>query len=374
MPARARLVRGVLLLFALATVAHFLFAPVPIEPHAFTAPKSRGYDGPFAKNTRLDALDHIELPGGGVPGGGGPEDGAIGPDGLLYLSLRDGTIARMAPSAQRAEAWVHTGGVPLGLDFGPDGTLWVADAYRGLLSIDTKGQVQVRCSTVAGVAVDYADDVAVRSDGRVYFTDASTKFGAKAHGGTYPASVLDTFEHGRHGRLLRYDVATGEASLVRGDLAFANGVALSADESVLFVNETGLYRVLTLQVAGPKAGQWGVLIDELPGFPDNIETGRDGTLWLGLVVPRNALLDGMSDKPWLRKVVFRLPALIRPKAASYGHLLALSEAGEVLQDLQSEQAYTHVTGAVHTGSTLFVTSLTEPTLGRMQLPAPNAPR
>ena len=37
------------------------------------------------------------------------------------------------------------------------------------------------------------------------FSDASTKFGAKANGGTYAASLLDIMEHGGHGRLLVYN-------------------------------------------------------------------------------------------------------------------------------------------------------------------------
>lgn len=348
-------------LLLVATVAHFLFAPVPISPKAFEPALNPGYTGPFARNERLGAVERLPLPAGLF----GPEDGALGPDGLLYLSMRDGSIVRGEPAIGAMEVWVSTDGAPLGLDFGSDGTLWVADAYRGLLSIDRAGAVRVRCAEVDGVPLDYADDVAVTRDGIVYFTDASTKFGARAHGGTYPASVLDAFEHGRYGRLLRFDSRDDQVRVLRTGLAFANGVALSADERHLYVVETGENRVLTLARTGPTAGRVDVLIDGLPGFPDNIETGRDGRLWVGLVVPRNALLDFSADKPWLRTMAFRLPPFIRPKPADYGHLLSLSEQGQVLQDLQHPSAYTHITGALETDAGLYLTSLTEPALGRM---------
>ena len=358
-----RLTYSGLLLLSLATLAHFLFAPVPIAPKAFVAPGNPGYTGVFAENTRLDPVRKLNL-----PSASGPEDGAVDASGRLYVSLRDGTIARQAVVGGALLPWVNTAGVPLGLDFDRSGTLWVADAYRGLLSIDRAGAVTVRCATVADTPIAYADDVVATDDGLIYFTDASTKFGAEENGGTFPASVLDMFEHGNYGRLIRFDSGSGQATVLRDGLAFANGVALSADQRTLYVVETGNNRILTLARKGEDAGTWGLLIDGLPGFPDNIETGREGRLWVGLVAPRNGLLDFSADKPFLRTLAYRLPQAIRPKAAAYGHLLALGPSGEVLEDLQTPAAYTHITGAVETPAALYITSLTESALGRLDSP------
>ena len=79
-----------------------------------------------------------------------------------------------------------------------------------------------------GIPIRFADDVAVAADGKVYFSDASTKFGAKESGGTCEASLLDLMEHGGHGRLIVYDPATGVANTLMDGLNFANGVARSA--------------------------------------------------------------------------------------------------------------------------------------------------
>src|SRR5439155_1492056 len=81
-------------------------------------------------------------------------------------------------------------------------------------------------------------------DGRIYFSDASTRFGARQGGSTYSASLLEIIEHRGNGRLLVWDPATGKAAIVLRGIHFANGVALADDESYVLVSETGSYRVL----------------------------------------------------------------------------------------------------------------------------------
>lgn len=48
---------------------------------------------------------------------------------------------------------------------------------------------------------------------------------------------------------------------------YANGVALSPDESFVAVAETSQFRVMRFWLKGPKAGQTDVLLDATPGFP-----------------------------------------------------------------------------------------------------------
>jgi hypothetical protein len=52
-------------------------------------------------------------------------------------------------------------------------------------------------------------------------------------------------------------------------LHFANGVALAADESFVAVAETGAYRLTRLWLSSPDPGRSDMLVDNLPGFPDN---------------------------------------------------------------------------------------------------------
>ena len=108
------------------------------------------------------------------------------------------------------------------------------------------------------------------------------------------------------------------------------------------------------------------LIDNLPGFPDNLSRGYGGRFWVGLASPRNNLLDAISDKPWLRKVVQRLPAFMRPQAQSYGHVVAISAEGDVLLSLQDPTGhYPVTTGLVESDKYWYITSLMSDRLARM---------
>jgi len=101
-----------------------------------------------------------------------------------------------------------------------------------------------------------------------------------------------------------------------------------------------------------------VLLDNLPGFPDNLKSGINGRFWLGLAAPRNHLLDELSDKPLARKIVQRLPAFMRPKAIPSSHVIAFDGNGVVLENLQDPAArFPTLTGVLETNRALYLTTL-----------------
>jgi sugar lactone lactonase YvrE len=140
--------------------------------------------------------------------------------------------------------------------------LIAADAFRGLLSIAPDGTITELAIEADGVPIRYADDVDVAADGKICFSDASTKFVAKKRG-TYEASLLALMEHGGHGRLLVYDPATGVAKTLLDGLNFVNGVAVSHNQKSVLVNETWGCRVIRFWIAGPKKGKSEILIGSL---------------------------------------------------------------------------------------------------------------
>ncbi len=309
------MLRKVLLsLVAIVTVIiiYFLAWPVPVDPMSWTAPPNPGYVGPFTANERLKGIETLP-----IAGNHGPEDIALDDKGRIYAATHEGNIVRLDPDGSNPENWVNTKGRPLGIDFDGQGNLIVADAFRGLLSITPDGVISELATTADGIPIRYADDVDIAADGKIYFSDASTKFGAKEFAGTYEASLLDLNEHGGHGRLIVYDPVTGEAKTLLDGLNFANGVAVAHDQRYVLVNETGSYRVIRFWIAGQKKGQVETLIGPLPAFPDNISTGHNGRYWVALVSPRNALVDSLSNRPFMRKVIQRLPSFLRPKATAY---------------------------------------------------------
>ncbi|WP_062270786.1 SMP-30/gluconolactonase/LRE family protein [Endozoicomonas arenosclerae] len=342
----------------LAGLFYLLLYPVTIDPVAWQAPDNPGYTGDYQVNSKLSALEHLD-----ISPYTGPEDLIMDRQGQLYISVHEGKVLRMKPGKEQPEVFVDNLGRPLGLALDQNENLIIADAYQGLIKVTPKGEVSSLLSQVEGTPLVYANNLDIDRQGLIYFTEASSKFGAEENGGSYPASLLDLMEHGGHGRLFQFNPDTGEVATLMSGLNFANGVALAHDEQSVFVNETGGYRVLRYWLDGPDKGQSEVMVSELPAFPDNLNRGLNGQYWVGLVSPRNKLLDAVSDRPFIRKMVQRLPASLRPKATFYTHVIAFDDQGLITQNLQDpEGVYPTATSVFESEDTLYIGSLTAETL------------
>lgn len=354
---------------ALLLLYAFLW-PVPIRPVPWEAPANPGYAGVFAANERLSALDTVS-----VLGEPGPEAIVADASGRLYFATGSGWIVRTDSLGANAERWANTGGRPLGMAFDARGTLWVADARRGLLSVSPSGAVLVMATEAEGLPIRYADDVDVAPDGRVYLTDASTAF-YPPHFDALQASILEVLEHRGTGRVLEHDPISGRTSVIAAGLVFPNGIAVTHDGGGLLVNEMGNYRVLRIEREGVARGAIETVVTELPGFPDNLTRGLDGRYWIALVSPRNALADWMSDKPMFRKMLLRLPQAVRPGPVHYGHVIAIDTTWRIVADLQDPSGRLEsLTHALETPGMLWLGSLSAPVAARLPWPASDpAPR
>ena len=337
--------------FLLLLLLYLSFWPVPIDPVGWDAPRDRGLVDPFEPNNLLQAATAIDL--GHYEG---PEDATLGKDNAVYVTTETAHILRV--HNRKVEKFAFTDGRPLGIEASRDGTLVVANAYTGLQRIDAMGNVSTLLGSIDGSTPVYPNNLALADDGKIYFSEASSKFGADRYRGSYNASLLDIMEHGGHGSVVEFDPETGDSRILLDNLHYANGVAISEDQQFLVIAETSNYRVLKYWLAGPRQGETEVLLDNLPGFPDNLKTGRSGRFWLGLAAPRNALLDRLADKPWLRKVVQRLPAAVRPQAKPSSHVIAFNGKGEILMNLHDPQAhFPTLTGVLETERSLYLTTL-----------------
>jgi len=339
-------------LILIAAILYFLAWPVPVDPVAWDAPTDQGLVDPFGPDDRIGRAAAIDL-----GPHHGPEDVTPGHDGRLYATTHGGLVLQIDGYGNVTE-FADVGGRALGIETDADGSFVVANAYFGLQRVLKDGTVITLLSEVDGRPLVYADDLAIADDGTIYFSEASTKFGAEQSGGTYEGSLLDVLEHGGHGQIIRFDPATGDARVIIDGLNFANGIAISDDQAFLLISDLGSYRILKHWLRGPHAGTTEVLLENLPAFADNINNGLNGRFWIGMIAPRVDMLDALSDRPFLRRMVQRLPASLRPKAEPYSHVIAINGEGEVLINLQDPEArYPALTGVLETSDALYLTTL-----------------
>jgi sugar lactone lactonase YvrE len=332
-------------------IGYLLLWPVPIEPVAWQPPPAPALEGPYAPNDLLSGASRL-LEGIGI----GPEDVAFDQEGRLYTGFIDGRIVRTPPNGGAVESFAGTGGRPLGMVFDDTGNLIVADAVQGLLSIAPDGTMATLATETEGIPFKFLDDLDIGPDGTIYVSDASTKFG-------YGEDVLDIMEHGGHGRLIANDPVSGTARVLLDGLQFANGVAMARDGESVLVAETGAYRIMRYWLSGERSGTAEVFIDNLPGFPDNINMTGDGTLWVALPTPRLPDVDKLAGSPFWRKLIIRLPEVLHPAPLRYGLVLAIDESGQVTRSLHDQSGTVALVTSVmeHKGH-LYLGSYMEPSI------------
>lgn len=349
---------SLILIVALAGfVVYMLSWPVSVDPASWKAPETLGFTGSFAPNNHLLGVERLEL-----IDGRGPEDVAINRKGEIFAGLEDGRIVQYMALTGLWEKVIDTKGRPLGLHFDQDDNLIICDSLRGLLMVSPTRKITVLSTESEGIPFGFPDDLDIAADGKIYFTDASFKFSIHNY-------HQDALEHRPNGRLLVYDPETQETKTLLRDLFFPNGVAVSSDQAFLLVNESWKYRVLKLGLTGEAAGKIDVFIDNLPGIPDGISSNKKGIFWVALVSPRSSIIDFSANKPFLRKLIARLPQFMQPDEEPYASIIGLNQKGEIAYNLQDPQAkkYSLVSSVEEYRGTLYLGSLRENAVGRFQL-------
>jgi gluconolactonase len=185
---------------------------------------------------------------------------------LFFVDWDAHAIVKLTPDGHTSE-WFNTGGIPAGLAFHPDGSLWVADEgdqIHGLLRITPDGQSAIVVNEYQGRPLNGANDLVFDRHGTVYFSDPWGTSAENPTGGFY--------RYFADGRLEQLD--TG--------LAFPNGVALDRDESYVYLAETYRNRILRYPInaagsLGPRE-QWANTT--LPPGPDGMAFAANGDLYV----------------------------------------------------------------------------------------------
>ena len=264
-------------------------------------------------------------------------------------------------------------GRPLGFHVVGEDDIYVCDSLKGLLRVQlTSGSIEVVSNAINDafasegsppIPINYANDLDVARDGTVYFTSSTVGPVARNALGffdTMHSCLLSMLRGAADGRLLKWDPKTRETTVLMDGLAFANGVALSADESWIAVVETSFARVHRYWLSGARRGTTELLIDQLPGMADGISRATDGGFWVGLVVPLTPLPGLLAPHRWARQLVSHVIKALYPLLSKrWGAVVKLSASGRAefaLYDTDGSQVATVSAATEHNGR-LFLGNL-----------------
>ncbi|WP_170476553.1 SMP-30/gluconolactonase/LRE family protein [Ruegeria arenilitoris] len=160
---------------------------------------------------------------------------------------------------------------------------------RRVTRTEYDGTITVLADSFDGKRLSSPNDVIVKSDNSIWFTDPT--FGIL---GNYEGIRAEP-ELGQN--VYRLDADTGELSVVADDIMGPNGLAFSPDETVLYIVEsrgvpTRKILAYDVNVDGASIRNKRVLIDAGPGTPDGFRVDVDGNLWCGWGMG-DAELDGV---------------------------------------------------------------------------------
>lgn len=319
-----------------------------------------------------------DQPGGavtvvGLPGDG-PEDIVVDADGQLWTGLVDGRIVRISPDGGHTVV-ADTAGRPLGMHVARDGRVLICDSYRGLLALNPdSGELSTLVESVtqpdgrssAGSVrlrkLKFCSNVTETGDGTIYFTESTSDF----HFEHFLAPILEARGTGSLFRLS----TDGTVTTLLDGLYFANGVTVTADGSALVFAETVARRLSKYWLTGPEAGTVTPLAVNLPGMPDNISTGVDGRIWTALVTPVNPTAEGLMPRaPWIRKLIWRLPARLQPKVNPEVWVVGFDpDTGAAVGGIRTTHPdFGGVTGVVESGGRLWMSTIEFPAVAYAEL-------
>ncbi len=148
---------------------------------------------------------------------------------------------------------------------------------RRVTRTEYDGTITVLLDRFEGKRLNSPNDVVVKSDGSIWFTDPP--FGILMD---YEGHIAEQ-ELGTN--VYRIDGRTGRATVVADDVVGPNGLAFSPDEKLLYVVESRAtprrIRAFDVSGDGTRLANGRVFIDAGPGSPDGFRCDIDGNLWCG---------------------------------------------------------------------------------------------
>ncbi|XP_028630774.1 adipocyte plasma membrane-associated protein [Grammomys surdaster] len=363
---------------AVPLLGAMLLLESPIDPQSFSFKEPPFMFGVLQPNTKLRQAERLfenQL--------SGPES-IVNIGDVLFTGTADGrvvklengeieTIARFGSGPCKTRDDEPACGRPLGIRAGPNGTLFVVDAYKGLFEVNPqKRSVKLLLSSetpIEGKKLSFVNDLTVTRDGRkIYFTDSSSKWQRRDY-------LLLVMEGTDDGRLLEYDTVTKEVKVLLDQLQFPNGVQLSPEEDFVLVAETTMARIRRVYVSGLMKGGADMFVENMPGFPDNIRPSSSGGYWVAAATiranPGFSMLDFLSDKPFIKRMIFKLfsQETLMKFVPRYSLVLEVSDSGAFRRSLHDPDGLvvTYVSEAHEHDGYLYLGSFRSPFICRLNL-------
>src|ERR1700719_5395379 len=151
-------------------------------------------------------------------------------------------------------------------------------ATRRVVREERDGSITVIASSFQGRPLNFPNDIVVKSDGAIYFTDPWA--GPRAQ---VPPGETDLTFAG----VYRVSPDLGILTLLVNDFLTPNGIAFSPDESVLYINDSARRHIRAFDVApnGTLARQTDRVFADLsgaePGAPDGMKVDTAGNVYCG---------------------------------------------------------------------------------------------
>jgi gluconolactonase len=186
---------------------------------------------------------------------------------LLFSDVPSNRLMKIIPGEGVSVARENANG-PYGNAFDTQGRLYTCESRtRRVVRMDRKGRVDVLASEWEGKKLNAPNDIVVRKDGHVYFTDP-------AFGSQRDTRELDFFG-------VYHITPKGEISLVAKPKGRPNGVALPASGRVLYVTNSDDRTVVAYDLDRQgTASNERVLIRDIPGVPGGIRVDEKGNLYV----------------------------------------------------------------------------------------------
>jgi gluconolactonase len=244
-------------------------------------------DDRFARYLRPDS--RVETLFTGMEWGEGPvwfNDGNY----LLFSDIPNNRILRYS-EADGVSDWRNPSDFANGNTLDLEGRLITCEHGRRAVSrTNHDGSVELLVDRYEGGRLNSPNDVVVKSDGTIWFTDPEYGIQDDQIGFESPN------EQGGKCYVFRFDPASGELSVVADDFIMPNGLAFSADESLLYIVDSGGDRGLDLfsipdelpdpheirvfdVIDGARLVNSRLFTKVSPGVPDGMRLDSDGNVW-----------------------------------------------------------------------------------------------